>query len=141
MATVQSPTITAEEFLRLPDPGDGNKLELVRGEIIAKPLQGLEHGELQGTIASLIKQFFKANPIGRVLVESGLITERNPDTVRGPDVSYYSKERLPLGQRVVGYHDQPADVCVEVVSPSNSFRQLQDKAKEYLFVACEPCGS
>ena len=31
------------------------------------------------------------------------------------------------------YHDQPADLCVEVKSPSNTMRELRDKAKEYLF--------
>ncbi len=80
-----------------------------------------------------IKLFLKSNPIGRVVVESGVITDRKPDTVRGPDVSFYSKERLPLDKEVIGWHDQAPDLCVEVVSPSNSLKQLKAKAKEYLF--------
>ncbi len=133
MATVEKRPITAEEFFQLPEPTDGTVLELVRGEIVAMPGPGVEHGEVQGNVHFLIKQFLKANPIGRVVVESGVITERGPDTVRGPDVSYYSKERLPLDKRVTGYHDQPPDLCVEVVSPSNTVRELKAKAKEYLF--------
>jgi len=62
-----------------------------------------------------------------------MVTDRKPDTVRGPDVSYYSKERLPLNLRVVKYHDQPPDLCVEVVSPSNTKRELREKTKEYFF--------
>jgi Uma2 family endonuclease len=34
---------------------------------------------------------------------------------------------------VVGYHTEVPDLCVEVVSPSNSMKQLKAKAKEYLF--------
>ena len=133
MATVGTKLMTAEEFFDLPDPPDGSKLELIRGEVTTVAQPGLEHGEVQVNVAALIKWFLKQHPIGRVFVESGTITERNPDTSRGPDVSYYGKERLPLDQRVVKYHDQSPDLCVEVVSPSNTRRELNAKIKEYFF--------
>lgn len=133
MSPATTALLTAEEFFDLPDPPDGSKQELVRGEVVTMPSPGFEHGEVQVNIASAIKAFLKANPIGRVAVESGTVTERDPDTVRGPDVSYYSAARLPLGQRVPKYHTEAPDLCVEVASPSNSTRQLKDKAKEYLF--------
>lgn len=133
MSTVGKKLLTAEEYFLLPDPNDGTIQELVRGEIVTMPQPGLEHGEVQGNVWGAIKQFLRTNPIGRVFVESGMVTERGPDTVRGPDVSYYSKERLPLDKRVVGYNDEPPDLCVEVVSPSNTARELQAKIKEYFF--------
>ena len=133
MSTATTQLLTAEEFFALPDPKDGSKQELVRGRVITMPGPGVEHGEVQVNVAFAIKLFLKQNPIGRVATESGAVTERKPDTVRGPDVSYYSKERLPLDQRVVGYHTEVPDLCVEVVSPSNSMKQLKAKAKEYLF--------
>ena len=133
MSTVGHKLLTAEEFFDLPSPSDGTVLELVRGEVVAMPGPGFEHGEIQGNAYFQIKAFLKQNPVGRVVVESGTVTERNPDTVRGPDVSYYSKERLPLDQRVIKYHDQPPDLCVEVVSPSNTKRRLRDKIREYFF--------
>jgi Uma2 family endonuclease len=132
MSTATSQLLTAEEFFALPDPKDGSKQELVRGKVVTMPSPGVEHGEVQVNVAFVIKTFLKQNPIGRVATESGTVTERKPDTVRGPDVSYYSKERLPLDKRVVGYHDEVPDLCVEIVSPSNSLKQLKAKAKEYL---------
>lgn len=133
MNAIATKPLTAEEFLLTPEPQDGMKYELVRGELEAMPSPGLRHGEVQGNTFMVVKLFLKETRLGRVFTESGAITERNPDTVRGPDVSYYSKENLPLDKEVVGYHDQPPDLCVEIISPSNSMRKLKDKAKEYLF--------
>ncbi len=134
MATViETKPVTAEEYFLMPQPADGVKHELIRGEVVEMPNPGLEHGEVQGNIYALLKQHLRGTRQGRVFVESGAVVDRNLDTVRGPDVSYYSKERLPLDLRVVAYHDQPPDLCVEVASPSNSKRKLREKVKEYFF--------
>jgi Uma2 family endonuclease len=133
MSTATGQLLTAEEFFALPDPPDGSKQELVKGRVVTMPGPGVEHGEVQGQVYFLLKTYLNQNKLGRVMVESATVLERKPDTVRGPDVSYYSKERLPLDKRVVGYHDEVPDLCVEVVSPSNSLKQLKAKAKEYLF--------
>ncbi len=132
-ATAQAQLLTAEEFFDLPEPKDGSKQELVRGKIVSTPAPGLQHGETRANVGSAIKQFLNANKIGRVAISSGLVTDHEPDTVRGPDVSYYSKERLPLDKRVVGYHTEVPDLCVEIVSPSNTKKELRAKVKEYFF--------
>ncbi len=133
MSPATTALLTAEEYFDLPEPTDGSKQELVRGEVVNVPSPGFRHGEVQFQVGFLIKSFLKAKPVGRVATESGTVTERRPDTVRGPDVSFYSVARLPLGLEVTKYHTETPDLCVEVVSPSNSMRKLKDKAKEYLF--------
>ncbi len=133
MSPATTALLTAEEYFNLPEPADGSKQELVRGEVVNMPSPGFRHGEVQLQIGFLIKTYLKANPIGRVATESGTVTERKPDTVRGPDVSFYSVARMPPGLEVPKYHTETPDLCVEVVSPSNSMRKLKDKAKEYLF--------
>jgi Uma2 family endonuclease len=132
MATAPAKLLTAEEFFRLPDPPDGSKQELVRGEVVTMPPPGFRHGDVQLTVGSLLRQFVRSNRIGRVTVESGVITEDDPDTVRGPDVSFWSYERLPADQTPVGYPEVAADLCVEIRSPSNTARKLNEKAGEYL---------
>lgn len=136
MSTVGKKLITAEEFYALPEPADGTRLELVRGEVVAVSRANWEHGEIAGNVYMLIKLFLRGNPIGRVTVEGGVLTERGPDTVRGPDASFMSRERMPLGERMNRFADQTPDLCVEVVSPSNTRRQLDDKVKEYFFTGC-----
>jgi Uma2 family endonuclease len=66
-----------------------------------------------------------------VTVGSGLVTERDPDTVRGPDVSYWSYERLPADQEPEGYPEVAADLCAEILSPSNRPGKMREKVREY----------
>ena len=124
--------ITAKEFSRLPEPADGLKQELVRGEIVTMPQPGFLHGVVQLNVALQLKGFVKTQNSGRMTVESGLMTEQGPDTVRGPDVAYWSYDRLPRDQTPVGYPEVAADLCVEVLSPSNTTAELTRKVREYL---------
>src|SRR5438034_432914 len=101
MATVATKLMTAEEFFELPNPIRGSKQELVNGRVITMPPPGCEHGEVAGNVFFQIKSFLRTKRIGRAFVESGVITRRNKDSVRGPDVSFYSKKRMPLGRRVI----------------------------------------
>jgi Uma2 family endonuclease len=132
MSAVAQKLITADEFFLMPDPPDGSKTELVKGVVVTMPPPGFRHCEVQTTIAFVLKSFLKSQPVGRVIVESGVRTDRDPDSVRGPDVSFWSFDRVPAGQSPVGYPDVAADLCVEVRSPSQSRRELRDKVREYL---------
>jgi Uma2 family endonuclease len=133
MSTAALPKLlTAEEFFRLPDPPDGSKQELVRGEVVTMPPPGIRHGVVQTNIACLIQPFARTHKLGRVTVESGVRTEEDPDSVRGPDVAFWGVNALPVGPVPVGYADLPADLVVEVMSPSDSRRAVVRKVNEYL---------
>lgn len=135
MATVTTKPMTADEFFLLPKPRNGVRQELVKGEVIEMPPPGFEHGRVMLNLGYLVKHFLKQHPIGTAVAETGVQTERNEeDTVRGPDLSYYSNERFPLGKRVVKYHDLPPDLCVEILSPSNTRKELREKIEEYFEV-------
>lgn len=123
--------MTAEEFMLLPEPTDGRKQELVRGEVITMFPPNWEHGEIAGNVHFAIKMYLLGNPIGRVTVEGGAVVDREPDTVRGPDVSYMSKERMPLDKRMNAYAEGAPDLCVEVLSPSNTRANIREKLTEY----------
>src|SRR5881397_1955565 len=93
--------LTAEEFFLLPDPPDGSQQELVRGEIITMPPPGGMHGVTCLKVGRKIGNFVDEKNLGTVASnDTGFITERSPDSVRGPDVAYWSKKRLkdvPVG--------------------------------------------
>lgn len=124
--------LTAEEFARLPDPDDGSKQELVRGEVVTMAAPGFVHGRVQVNVAFTLETFIRANPVGRITVESGLVTETDLDTVRGPDVAFWSFDRLPADRVPEVYADVAADLVVEVRSPGNTARKMTAKVREYL---------
>jgi len=124
--------LTASEFAQLPAPADGSRQELVRGEIVTMPPPGFEHGLVQANLLAILRAYVRQMRSGRVVGESGVITERDPDTVRGPDIAFWSAERLPLDQCPSGYPEVPPDLVVEIVSPSDSVADVQQKVLEYL---------
>jgi Uma2 family endonuclease len=129
MATVAQKWITAEEFLQMPEPPDGSQQELVRGEVITMPPPGGLHGVCCSKTDYRLQHYAEANQRGVVTANAGIITERDPDSVRGPDVAYWSRERLP--EVPVGYIETPPDLAVEVLSPGTRMRQLRNKIREY----------
>jgi len=130
MSLVSTKLITAEEFAAMEEPADGSRQELVRGEIVSMPQpQGL-HGQVQLQIGWLLKNVVTVQKLGWVVTESGVITERDPDTVRGPDVSFFRIDRHPNRPR--GYFEIPPDIAVEVLSPDDRRRKVLEKIQEYL---------
>lgn len=124
-------SITAEEFGKRPDPGRPE--ELVRGEVVGMPPPDRLHGYVCLVAASLLRAFVSERDLGRVLAnDSGVITRRNPDTVRGADVCYYSYERLPRGPLSSGYGPEVPEIVVEVRSGDDRWREIHEKAAEYL---------
>ena len=138
MATADTLTaetlLTAEEFAKRPDPGYPE--ELVLGRIVPmSPPPNRRHGEVCVRVVRLLDAFVERHGLGRVLSnDSGIITRRDPDTVRGADVAYYSYARMPKGPAPSNYGEGAGspELVVEVRSPGNSWRDLQMKVLEYL---------
>ena len=130
MATITS-LLTAEEYARLPDPG--HPTELIQGQVISRPPPMPRHGELCAQIVYLLRRFLEDHPLGRVLSnDSGVVTERNPDTVRGADIAYYSFQRVPKGPLPDGLLSVAPELVFEVLSPEDRWREVHVKVAEYL---------
>ncbi len=122
---------TAEEFGRRPDPGYPE--ELVRGRIVRMPPPGSRHGKVCDYTAYQLGRYLEDHDLGHVLTnDSGVITERGPDTVRGADVCVYRYERVPKGPLPTGYLDVTPDLVFEVLSPDDRWRKALAKVAEYL---------
>lgn len=131
MATVEQQLMTAKEFMELPDPPDGSQQELWKGVVITMPPPGGEHGACCLEIGRRVANVVAEKKLGTVTSnDSGFIGETDPDSVFGPDIGFWSKERLPKAPK--GYIDIPPDLAIEVVSPSDTHNRLQRKTMEYL---------
>lgn len=132
MATVRQPPITIDEFTKMPDPADGSRLELARGEVVAMPPPKGRHGICCSKIAWLLMNHANPARLGWVTTnDTGVILDRGPDTVRGPDVAFWSIARQPVVPD--GYFEIPPDIAVEVLSPDDRRKDVRAKIKEYLF--------
>jgi Uma2 family endonuclease len=131
-ASVTTPALlTAEEFAERPDPGYPE--ELVRGRIVPVPMPKPRHGEICSRAVRILGNYAEDRDLGRVLSnDTGVITERGPDTVRGADVSFYSFARVPKGPLPDTYLDVPPDLVVEVLSANDRWPKVLAKVAEYL---------
>jgi Uma2 family endonuclease len=130
MATVEQ-LMKIDEYMNLPD--DGKLTELVRGRVVEMNVPQSRHGVVCVNASSIVRAFVKQHGLGRVLSnDAGVITERDPDTLRGADVSYYSYSRLPPGQTNPGYFPVPPELVIEVRSPSDRWPDVLQKTAEYL---------
>jgi Uma2 family endonuclease len=64
--------------------------------------------------------------------DSGVITERDPDTVRGADICYFSIDRVPGGKFDRRTRDLVPNICVEVLSEFDRWNEVRHKIDEYL---------
>ncbi len=132
MATAVTETpLTAEEFRRLPD--DGRPRELKRGRVIPTNLPVPRHGEICVQTVYLLRSFLEDHRLGRLVSnDSGVVTEHDPDTVRGPDVAFYGFKRVPPGPLPQGYLSVVPELVFEVRSPGDRWGQILARVSEYL---------
>src|SRR6266480_5600956 len=94
------------------------------GQIIMSPPPAPSHGSFQLEIGHLLRQLMSH---GRVLTECPISTANG---VKAADVAWASPERMrQLGEQVC--FSRAPDICVEVMSPSNTEAEIQEKIALY----------
>ena len=129
--SIATTLITAEEYAKMPDTG--RPTELVRGRIVEMNVPIPKHGYVCLNAGAILRDFVRRSDLGRAFSnDSGVITERDPDTVRGPDVWYVSYQKLPKGPLPDKYLDVVPDLAIEVLSPDDRWSRVFKKVSEYL---------
>jgi len=130
MATT-SHLITADELWAMPE--DGRFHELVRGEILVMTPAGLEHGWIVADLGATLRDFVRANSLGIIVSgDAGFVLQRNPDTVRGPDIAFIRQVRIDKTGISPKYFEGPPDLAIEVVSPEDRYTEVDAKVQDYL---------
>lgn len=133
MSTVNETLLTAEAFLQLGPEEVPEFCELIEGKVVEMNVPAPLHGQLCFRFARYLGNFVEEADSGHVLTnDSGVVTRRNPDTVRGADVSYYSFNKVPRGLLPTGYLQAVPDLVAEVLSPDDRWPKTLNKVAEYL---------
>ena len=120
--------MTIEELEQLPD--DGYRYTLIRGVLYRMPPPKPCHGRITTTVAGYLRSFVAEHRLGIVSSNSGFVLARDPDVLLGPDVAFVRADRLPPDED--RYPDLAPDLAVEILSPSNTGPDVEDKIREYL---------
>ena len=124
MAT-QTKQWTLEELHSLPD--DGNKYELVRGELFVTPPPTDEHETIIARLTRILDPFVAANGLGMVYHARAVMR------FEGSEVEPDLMVRQPKTPGSRDWDDAPTpSLIVEVISPSTRRREHEHKRQLYL---------
>ncbi len=103
------------------------------GQIVMSPPPAPEHGEEQSQLVCLLRQLL---PGGRIITECPVSTSEGVKLV---DVAWMSKQRRQAQEGQICFIQAP-EICVEVVSPGNTRRELREKKALYFEAAPRRSG-
>lgn len=125
-----SQLITAEALFQMPDV---KRCELIQGEIINMSQAGSEHGMIVGRITRVLANHVEDASLGIIFgAETGFIIQREPDTVRAPDVAFVRADSIPVTGIPKEFWPGAPDLVVEVLSPDDSIRYVDEKVEMWL---------
>ena len=130
MATISTPAVpqvlTWEAFERLPD-SDGMHREVLKGVLQVLPPAKSDHTIIATNAYEMLRELRQTASCG-VYPEAGYKISENPATWVQPDVSVLTAARVR--SRIKGdYFIGAPDLAVEVVSPSESAADIEEKVE------------
>jgi Uma2 family endonuclease len=134
MASVATRPMTAEEFYDWVHRSENQdkEYELVRGEVVGMTKPGRRHGFVCINVGWILSNYTRQRKKGYVCSnDTGMIVERDPDTVRGPDISVYDDANT-YEEIDIKYGETPALLVVEVLSPHDTMGKMMERITDQL---------
>ena len=122
------PLMTVDDLDAMPE--DGNRYEVIEGELFVSRAPGLPHQIVAGNIHHQLRSYLESNPIGRVISTPGLIFSQYSGVI--PDLVFYSHTR---GKEIIANDRLNAapEIVIEILSPGRE-NILRDRiAKRQLY--------
>ena len=126
--------LTVEDYMRLPESVETSdvRYELVEGELVTVSPTAPIHNLVRGKLERLLGAFLEGKGLGVVLAEQAFHLFGN--TVRIPDISFVGSSRpFDLHRTPEG----APDLAVEVVSPTNTPREIDRRISDYFAAGCK----
>ena len=97
------------------------------------PPAGFEHGAIGGNLHAHLHNHATLGSLGGVVgADTGFIVQRDPDTVRSPDIAFVSAKLLAQHGRPKQFFPVPPDLAIEIVSPHDIYVEVEEKVQEWL---------
>jgi Uma2 family endonuclease len=97
---------------------------------------GFEHGRIVGRIHNRLGPFVESRGLGVATgADTGFYIQRDPDTVRAPDVGFVRADRVPRAP-ASGFFEGVPDLAVEVLSPGDRAGEVLAKVQDWLDAGC-----
>jgi Uma2 family endonuclease len=123
--------MTADRLVAMPD--DGKRYELVEGVLRMMSPAGGRHGRIALKLGRRIGDYVEQQNLGETFAaETGFLLQKNPDTVRAPDVAFVSHATLGELADEPGYLPIAPDLVAEVISPSDRSSDVEEKVFGWL---------
>src|SRR5262249_25464468 len=107
--------MTTEQYLS--GPPDEFKAELSYGEFVVCPPPADLHQDLLHDLGELLKRWARSEQLGKVSFDIDMVLDELKNLVYAPDLLFLLKEHE--ARRKKGRVYGPADLCVEIFSPSD----------------------
>jgi Uma2 family endonuclease len=108
--------------------------ELIAGRFVPMTPTGRPHARTEVRLATRLETFVSEHGLGEVYTgEVGVLIGRNPDTLRGADIAFVSKQRL-VNASPDGFLDVAPDLIVEIISPSDRWTDVMEKIDDYFAI-------
>lgn len=122
------PLMTVDDLEAMPE--DGNRYEVIEGELFVSCAPGLKHQIVSGNVIFAIKVFLQENPIGVVVATPGLILDLYSGVI--PDVVFFSHQR---GTEIIAKERLNAapELVIEILSPGRPNIERDRVAKYQLY--------
>ncbi len=122
------PLMTVEDLDAMPE--DGNRYEVIEGELFVSRTPGLPHQLVTANIIGCFLKYLDENPIGRIVPTPGLILSKYSGVI--PDLVFYSHER---GKEIIANDRLNAapESVIEILSPGSENISLDRIAKRQLY--------
>lgn len=128
MTTQIQPVLTIADLDCTPD--DGNRYELIEGEIYMSRAPGLTHQITLTNFLTTIRTYLNDNPIGIVVPGPGVVFDDFNGVI--PDIVFFRNERrteIASGERMSG----APDLVIEIISPGTENERRDRVLKRRLY--------
>lgn len=142
MSSIGAKRLTFETWRALPETKQ--RYEIVDGVMLMPPGPTADHQWVLSEIFLRLRSFVDDKGLGVVLpAPLDLLIQRDPLRTRQPDILYLSAERTGIKGRAelrgLQFLEVAPDLVLEVLSPSNSRRDIENKLEDYSQIGAREC--